>query len=223
MDWIYLSPHFDDAVFSCGGLLWEQAQAGESVTIWTICAGEPLPGDLSQFAQMHHIRWESGEQAVAHRMLEDQQACRRVGAAYRYLPVPDCIYRRAGEDYFGGQPGLTSRIIPQDPRPDEHLYTTLEAILGPLRPEEESLVGQVSAELSMTFPPDCQVVCPLALGGHTDHRLTRQRGRGSGKTIVVLRRLPLRTEIDPASGRAEEQLLAKHHPPDLAGRRGSLV
>ncbi len=100
MDWIYLSPHFDDAVFSCGGLLWEQVQAGDTVQIWTVCAGEPLPGAFSRFAQLHHLRWESGEQAVAQRKLEDQLACRRVGAAGSYLPVPDCIYRRAGEDYF---------------------------------------------------------------------------------------------------------------------------
>jgi LmbE family N-acetylglucosaminyl deacetylase len=183
MDWIYLSPHFDDAVFSCGGLLWEQVQAGDSVTIWTICAGEPLPGAFSEFAQMHHIRWESGDQAVAQRKLEDQQACRLVGAAYRYLPVPDCIYRRPGEDYFAPQPKPPAQRIPQDPRPDEHLYTTLEAILGPLRPEEERLVGQVSAELARTLPPESQVVCPLALGGHADHRLTRRAAEATGRPL----------------------------------------
>lgn len=182
MDWIYLSPHFDDAVFSCGGLLWEQVQAGDTVQIWTVCAGEPLPGAFSQFAQLHHLRWESGEQAVAQRKLEDQLACRRVGAAFHYLPVPDCIYRRAGEEYFRKKrrrkaaprkaPPLT-----QDPPPDgheEHLYTSLEAIMGPLRPEEEPLVGQVSQELARTLPASSQVVCPLTLGGHADHRLTRQ-------------------------------------------------
>jgi LmbE family N-acetylglucosaminyl deacetylase len=175
MDWIYLSPHFDDAVFSCGGLLWEQAQAGDTVQIWTVCAGEPLPGTFSQFAQLHHLRWESGEQAVAQRKLEDQLACRLVGAAGNYLPVPDCIYRRAGEDYFRKKLGrVAARRTPPPDEPDEHLYTSLEAILGPLRPEEEPLVGQVSQELARTLPASSQVVCPLTLGGHADHRLTRQ-------------------------------------------------
>ncbi len=132
---------------------------------------------------MHHIRWESGEQAVAHRKLEDQLACRLVGAAYHYLPVPDCIYRRAGEDYFGKQPKRKAKYAPQDPAPPEHLYTTLEAILGPLRPEEEGLVGQVSAELSRTLPPGSQVVCPLTLGGHADHRLTRRAAEAVGRPL----------------------------------------
>jgi len=175
MDWIYLSPHFDDAVFSCGGLLWEQVQAGDTVQIWTVCAGEPLPGAFSQFAQLHHLRWESGEQAVAQRKLEDHLACRRVGAAGSYLPVPDCIYRRAGEDYFRKKLGrVAARRTPPPGGPDEHLYTSLEAIMGPLRPEEEPLVGQVSQELARTLPGSSQVVCPLTLGGHADHRLTRQ-------------------------------------------------
>jgi LmbE family N-acetylglucosaminyl deacetylase len=176
MDWIYLSPHFDDVVFSCGGLLWEQAQAGDTISIWTVCAGEPLPGPFSQFAQMHHLRWESGEQAVAQRKLEDQLACQRVGATYHYLPVPDCIYRRPGEDYFRKKPARKAGRHTQPPPsggPDEHLYTSLEAILGPLRAEEDGLVGQLSAELARTLPADRQLVCPLALGGHADHRLTR--------------------------------------------------
>jgi LmbE family N-acetylglucosaminyl deacetylase len=190
MDWIYLSPHFDDAVFSCGGLLWEQAQAGNTVTIWTICAGEPLTGEFSAFAQMHHIRWESGEQAVAQRKLEDQLACQRVGAAYHYLPVPDCIYRRAGENYFGKRNKQKASRTIQDPGPEEHLYTTLEAILGPLRPEEDGLVGQVSAELSRTLPEHSQVVCPLALGGHADHRLTRRAAEAIGKPLAYYADFP---------------------------------
>jgi LmbE family N-acetylglucosaminyl deacetylase len=186
MDWIYLSPHFDDVVFSCGGLLWEQAQAGDTVNIWTVCAGEPLPGAFSSFAQMHHKRWESGEQAVAFRKLEDLLACQRVGAAYHYLPVPDCIYRRAGENYFRKKPARKAPPTAKDPQPDQpdqHLYTSLPAILGPLRPEEDGLVGQVSAELSRTLPPASQLVCPLALGGHADHRLTRRAAQALGRPL----------------------------------------
>ena len=202
MDWIYLSPHFDDAVFSCGGLLWEQAQAGDSVTIWTICAGEPLPGAFSDFAQMHHIRWESGEQAVAHRKLEDQLACQRVGAAYHYLPVPDCIYRRAGEDYFGKQPKRKSTPTTQDPQPDEHLYTTLEAILGPLRPEEDA-PGRTAQRRAFQDAPARQ---PAGLPAHAGRARRppadpprRRSAQRQPPAAVVLRRLPLRAEIDPAS------------------------
>jgi LmbE family N-acetylglucosaminyl deacetylase len=177
VNWIYLSPHFDDVAFSCGGLLWEQAHSGDTVNIWTVCGGEPLPGKYSSYAQEHHIRWESGEHAVAYRQQEDQIACQLLGAAYRYLPVPDCIYRRAEEDYFQDKSALPALQSTQDPptdRPSEHLYNSFESIFNPLRPEENRLVRQVSVELLQTLPAGSELVCPLALGGHTDHRLTRQ-------------------------------------------------
>ena len=57
MRWIYISPHFDDAVLSCGGLIFEQARQGIPVEIWTICAGDAPPGPLSQLAQDCHVQW----------------------------------------------------------------------------------------------------------------------------------------------------------------------
>ena len=41
MRWIYLSPHFDDAVLSCGGVIFEQSRQGIQTEIWTIFAGSP--------------------------------------------------------------------------------------------------------------------------------------------------------------------------------------
>jgi len=43
-------PHFDDAVLSCGGLIWEQTQKGIPVEIWTVCAGDAPPGSPSMLA-----------------------------------------------------------------------------------------------------------------------------------------------------------------------------
>jgi LmbE family N-acetylglucosaminyl deacetylase len=154
MEWIYLSPHCDDVALSCGGLLWEQSQAGERVRVWTLCAGDIPAGPLSSFAESLHQRWESGEGAMALRRAEDQHACQLLGAETRYFDLPDCIYRR---DKPGG----------------EHLYTSEEDLFGPLNPAEEKLIENLSAELGNRLPIEAQVVAPLALGGHVDHRLVR--------------------------------------------------
>ncbi|MBN2499463.1 MAG: PIG-L family deacetylase, partial [Anaerolineales bacterium] len=55
---IYLSPHLDDVALSCGGLVWEQAQAGMAVEVWSVCAGDPPPGELSEYARSLHARWD---------------------------------------------------------------------------------------------------------------------------------------------------------------------
>jgi LmbE family N-acetylglucosaminyl deacetylase len=187
MDWIYLSPHLDDAAFSCGGLIWEQAQAsaaaqsgvaaqasvaaragiaaGEKVAIWTICAGDP-PGRLSSLAETLHARWgipsNSGGEAIARRREEDLRACRLLGATPRHFPIPDCIYR-----FREGAP----------------LYDSEEALFGELNPAETGLVEELSVWLAQIVPPGANLVCPLTLGGHVDHRLVRRAVEKLGRDL----------------------------------------
>jgi LmbE family N-acetylglucosaminyl deacetylase len=159
MEWIYLSPHLDDVALSCGGLVWEQIQAKDSVSIWTICAGDPPPGPLSPFAESLHTRWGAGREAIEQRRKEDIAACSRLGATYRHFSVPDCVYRLAPDSH-------------------EHLYTSEESLFGDLDPRETGLIHALRVELANSLPAGSQVVCPLSLGGHVDHHLTRAAASG---------------------------------------------
>jgi len=154
MDWIYLSPHLDDVALSLGGLLWEQSQAGERVAVWTICAGDPPAGDLSPFAESLHTRWGTGLASMQARRAEDIASCQQLGASYRHFDIPDCIYRRS-------------------PRTGEPLYASREALWNPLHPDEEALVEHVAEQIEALLPAPVNLVCPLTLGSHVDHRLAR--------------------------------------------------
>jgi LmbE family N-acetylglucosaminyl deacetylase len=154
MTWIYLSPHFDDVALSCGGLLWEQAQSGEAVAVWTVCGGEIPPGPLSLFAQSLHQRWGTKLATIEQRRAEDVRSCHHIGAGARHFGFPDCIYRR-------------------DPSSGNHLYASEEALFGELHPTENTLVAQLRDVLAREIPAEAQVVAPLAVGGHVDHRLVR--------------------------------------------------
>lgn len=164
MPWIYLSPHFDDVALSCGGLVWEQAQAGEAVSIWTVCAGDTPAGDFSPFAQELHARWEVGQNAPAQRRIEDINSCHRLGASYRYFSIPDCIYRR-------------------HPQTGEFMYASEAALNGPLHPGDTQVIHALHKELRQSLQPDIFLVCPLGLGAHVDHQLTRQAAERLGRTL----------------------------------------
>ena len=144
---------------SCGGLVWEQAQRGEAVSVYTICAGDPPEGPLSAFAENLHERWQTGRGAVTQRRGEDQTSCAVMGANPGYFPIPDCIYRRSEVDGAA-------------------LYASESAIMGPVLPLEAPLVEQLCRELERRLPKDAEIVAPLALGGHVDHRLARQAAQG---------------------------------------------
>ncbi len=186
MNWIYLSPHFDDAAFSCGGLIWEQVQRGDEVSILTVCAGEPPPGPISPYAQSLHDRWETGPDAVSVRRAENLHSCQILGTPAINLTLPDVIYRRSPVD---GSPVCES---------DADLTAELRA-------EEIPLIDYLKNDLENRIPLNCEIVSPLALGGHVDHRLVRSAVAALGRSVwyyadfpylVNLDETPLALEVD---------------------------
>ncbi len=163
--WIYLSPHLDDVVLSCGGLVWEQVQAGATVQIWTICAGDPH-GPLSAFAQSLHARWQTGPETVGQRRAEDEAACARLGAGFRHFSIPDCIYRN-------------------HPNTGAALYASEEAIFGPVDEAETGLIRDLAEMLRKQISAGARLVSPMTLGRHVDHCLVRAAAEAAGLPLWV--------------------------------------
>lgn len=169
MRWVILSPHFDDAVLSLGGFIWERVRDGEAVEVWTICAGSPAAGEpLSPFAQMLHERWQTGIEAVQIRRYEDEDALCQLGTSARYWDLPDCIYRR-----------LT---------PTTWLVNAEKDLWQPVHPLEEGVVARLSEWLLSGLSPADRLVSPLTLGNHVDHSLVRaaaQRAAAAQRTAAA--------------------------------------
>jgi LmbE family N-acetylglucosaminyl deacetylase len=192
MRWIYLSPHFDDAVFSCGGWIWEQAHAGTPVEIWTICAGDPPDGPLSREARHCHRVWGTGtaQETVALRRLEDQAANQAIRAAWRHLTLPDCIYRLSPR----GEP-----LYPEAVNVSPHVL-------------EFGLDQAIAAEIQAGLEIEDQVICPLAIGGHVDHRLTRAAAAHLGRPIWYYADLPYLFRHPSALSPVVEGMRSALHP-----------
>jgi LmbE family N-acetylglucosaminyl deacetylase len=154
MKWIYLSPHLDDAVFSCGGLIWEQTQTGDEVEIWTICAGDSPDSQFSTLATMLHQDWGLSENAIQIRREEDKKASQILGTVSRFLSYPDCIYRKSAQGEF--------------------FYQTVEDIFAGIHPDELNLIDILEEDLKNRLPSDANIVAPLGIGNHVDHDITRK-------------------------------------------------
>jgi LmbE family N-acetylglucosaminyl deacetylase len=153
MRWIYLSPHFDDAVLSCGGLIYEQTRQGLQAEIWTIFAGDAPVGPLSPVALSCQVDWGIPDvhDLVATRREEDLAAAATVGAEITHFGLPDCIYRRSAD----GDP-----LYPEDD-------------FVPIHPFDQGLDADIAAALATELAPQDILVAPLAIGDHVDHRLVR--------------------------------------------------
>ncbi len=156
---IYLSPHLDDAALSCGGRIFQERQAGLSVLVFTMMAGDAPEASMNApFVVALHARWglDAVPNPVAARRAEDQEALALLGDEGQYGEWPDCIYRR-------------------HPETGEFLYHSEEALFGPWHPAEAPLVHDLAGRLAhLPLAAGGRVYAPLSVGGHVDHRLVRQ-------------------------------------------------
>ena len=176
MKTIYLSPHLDDAVFSCGGWIWEQTQQGQEVEVWTVCAGEPQLVPRSEITDSLHQTWSLGGNPVQSRQEEDWKACQIVGAVPRHLPFLDCIYR----------------LTPQG----EAYYQVEADLFGGLDPREGDLIDQIAAALEEKLPQEVELIVPLGIGNHVDHELIRKAASRLDRKLVYYADFPYARDLE---------------------------
>ena len=152
---VFISPHFDDGIFSCGGTARQLATAGHAVTIMTIMGGlyqGELP-DTPILADLHR-RWSAGDSPLRSRQIEDENASKTIGVDFMHVPLPDCVYRLAG---------------------DLALYPSEESLFGEVHPADYAprlLKGIQIPELESA----ARVYLPLGVGHHVDHQIARAWG-----------------------------------------------
>jgi LmbE family N-acetylglucosaminyl deacetylase len=152
---LFLSPHFDDAVGSCGGVLWRLAKLAYPVQVLTAFGGLESE-QLSMPAKVLHEEWKL-ERPVVQRRREDTSACRLLGCDSSFLDFPDAIYR------------LTTN--------GRHLYPTFESLRGAVAFEDQTLPEQLARSVKAQISQDTLVYCPMAIGGHVDHIIARTCGK----------------------------------------------
>jgi len=147
----YLSPHLDDAVLSCGGLIRRQVISGAQVTVITVFAGQPLDHEISEYAASLHRLWGSGEETVPQRRREDRTALKWLGATARHLDYLDAIYRSDGNRF---------------------LYVSDQDLFDRPHKLEAKLIDDVAASIPrLLSPADSWLYAPLGVGNHVDHQL----------------------------------------------------
>ncbi|MFQ5768704.1 MAG: PIG-L family deacetylase, partial [Acidobacteriota bacterium] len=183
VDAVYLSPHLDDAAFSCGGQISQAAAAGAEIVIATLMAGEPPAGPVGGMARRVLARGRPFR-----RRQEDLRACLVLGCGAAHLAAPDCVFRL-------------------DPATRKPLYASRASVFGPPAAADSGMIAELCAELERLFAP-CDVVAPLGVGGHVDHLITRQVGEiWGGETVRYYEDFPYIEEpgsLEAALGAPED-------------------
>jgi LmbE family N-acetylglucosaminyl deacetylase len=151
---IYLSPHLDDAILSCGGAMHGQVVAGDAVVVVNVFAGSPDYLEYSAYAERQHRKWGGREGSVAIRLAEDKAVLEQLGASIVNWDYPESIYRKGRDDrwLYASNPGIFGDVAEDDPS---------LAVL-------ETSIREVAGDAANTM-----IYAPLAIGHHVDHQLVR--------------------------------------------------
>lgn len=208
-DHLYLSPHLDDVVLSCGGLMRKQTLAGERVLVVTLFAGTPSYERLSPFARFFHLLWGRHSDPVGHRRQEDRAALSRLGADPFHLDFLEAIYREPLRQQSSlrlrslachpstlsglgqGAPGQAGQAG-QAPR---FLYRSNRALFGAIHPQDERLHVKLASAIEKVAKRQGKplLYAPLAVGHHVDHRIARRAAdslRRRGYPVTYYEDLP---------------------------------
>ena len=162
MKHVYLSPHLDDAVLSCGGMIHQQTSSGEEVRVLTIFAGEFQNGAPSPFALVQHGYWGNPQRPMPLRRAEDMAALALLGADAWHLDYLDAVYRSdpGGEWLYDNEGSLWQKVSPADPLAGEGLGTMVDHLETLLPASDQAIV-----------------YAPLAVGQHVDHQVVHAAAR----------------------------------------------
>ena len=153
-DAIYLSPHLDDAVLSCGGQIHGRIAEGQRVLILTLFTQDFSTEDVSEATRtVLDLMSLPVDEAMAIRRQEDLNACRVLGAELIHCPLPEALARRDGQ----GRP----------------VYGSLNQLFGPMSFADFPFVNEVAGALR-GLPEAKEVFAPLTIGSHVDHQVVRQ-------------------------------------------------
>jgi LmbE family N-acetylglucosaminyl deacetylase len=150
---VYWSPHLDDAVLSCAGLIRQQVRQGLHPVVVSCFAGLPDDRILSPFAARQHKKWGQPQDPFSLRRSEDAAAMAHLGIEYQHSNYLDCIYRR-------------------HPDSGRFLYASERALFGTVHPAEKLLVRQLVDDFGTHFRQEGIILyAPLAVGQHVDHQI----------------------------------------------------
>ena len=141
---LFLSPHLDDAIFSCGGLIAQLAP--ERVRVVT-CFTKSVPQPTGFALQCQLDKGlAAGVDYMALRREEDRRACEQLHAECEWWDVAEAPHRG---------------------------YASASMLFADLLPSDEEIIGELEQRLrqllSSTYATS--VYYPYGAGDHVDHRL----------------------------------------------------
>jgi N-acetylglucosaminylphosphatidylinositol deacetylase family protein len=148
----YISPHYDDAVGSCGARMSREKMENE-VSLITVFSEVKKP--FSEYANMLHAYWNLND-PLSDRKNENINVCKFLGINNIMLGFLDSIYRTFDNEY---------------------IYPTQESIFSKVSPLDFGLIENIKNEILHYITKEDLIFFPLGVGSHVDHVIVSEVGK----------------------------------------------
>ncbi len=167
----FVSPHFDDAVFSAGALLTYLAERVNVVVINIFTKASERPYTLSASMFLRQCGYNDAQKLFVDREREDADVFKSIkNVKVINLSFLDALWRK--KDHRGSMARIFSNIAEFSV-----VYPTykLHATKGKIAKADLETVAAVKTELKEKIRERGAVVfCPMGIGNHVDHVITRK-------------------------------------------------
>lgn len=192
--WLFLSPHLDDAVLSCGALIASQVHKRpvSVLTIFTECSPGPHTRAAKSF--LRQCAEADAQSLFIARKCEDAQVLAGLGVEFRHLGATDALFRRRNASAGASAIG---KVLPEL----VHRYPTyrFDIALGRVSRGDHELIENLQEVIAkeVTDQSAGLVFCPVGVGRHVDHLITRTIGERSAAGTVFYSDFPYNQNQQP--------------------------
>ena len=148
----YISPHYDDAVGSCGARMSRDKMENE-VNLITVFSEIKKP--FSEYANMLHAYWNLKD-PLSDRKNENIHVCKFLEINNIMLGFFDSIYRTFNNEY---------------------IYPSQESIFSKVSPLDSELIENIKNAILRYITKEDLIFFPLGVGSHVDHIIVSEVGK----------------------------------------------
>jgi GlcNAc-PI de-N-acetylase len=195
-----LSPHLDDAVFSCGALLAYLVPRCRVTVVSVFTAAAPPPWSWPARRALRALGTGDAEELFGRRRAEDLEVLGGLGAEAVHLGFADALFRCS------------------DPGRPAYRTFRFDAARGRVAGCDTGLAAEVGARFGR-IARGCgagAVLAPLGIGRHVDHLIARRAASYLGLRTIYYSDFPYSRTAGPDAGFVRRAGLVPH--PWLSGR-----
>lgn len=171
-NFIFISPHLDDAIFSAGGLINRLYKSRKKITIINVFTNPSRPPyTISAKKYLDTCGYKNADDFFSDRISEDLKVAKKLKARVINLGFIDALWRRKRAK---GLIFRLSKLIPEL----NYVYPIFRISIakGFISKHDAEVIRRIEISLKKYIKTNSKTIifCPLGIGKHTDHLIVRE-------------------------------------------------